>query len=78
MADDNGPAMTITMVVCTIVSFIFMCLRLWCKQNMSSKVGFDDAVLALSWVRLPPSSLSPEEPLPTWTGANSSGSRRCS
>ncbi|KAK4033661.1 hypothetical protein C8A01DRAFT_19418 [Parachaetomium inaequale] len=49
MADDNGPAMTITMVVCTVVSFIFMCLRLWCKQNMSSKVGFDDAVLALSW-----------------------------
>lgn len=49
MADDNGPPMTITMVVCTVVSFIFMCLRFWCKQSMSTKVGLDDAVLALSW-----------------------------
>lgn len=51
MADDNGPPMTITMVVCTVVSFIFMSLRFYCKQSMSTKVGLDDAILALSWVR---------------------------
>lgn len=51
MADDNGPPMTITMVVCTVVSFIFMCLRFYCKQSMSTKVGLDDAILALSWVQ---------------------------
>jgi hypothetical protein len=53
--DDNGPPMTITMVVCTVASFCFMSLRFYCKQALGTKVGIDDAVLALSWVCLLPS-----------------------
>jgi len=50
MAGDNGPPMTITMVVCTVASFLFMSLRFYCKQALSTKLGLDDAVLAFSWV----------------------------
>jgi hypothetical protein len=50
MADDNGPAMTITMVVCAAVSLVFMSLRFYCKQALSTKLGVDDIVLAVSWV----------------------------
>ncbi|KAK5658143.1 hypothetical protein OQA88_2116 [Cercophora sp. LCS_1] len=50
MADDNGPPMTITMVVCTVASFFFMALRFYCKQMLSTKLGVDDAVLAFSWL----------------------------
>ncbi|KAK4225936.1 hypothetical protein QBC38DRAFT_248820 [Podospora fimiseda] len=49
-ADNNGPAMTITMVVCTVFSFLFMALRFYCKQTLSTKLGLDDAVLAFSWI----------------------------
>ena len=50
MADDNGPPMTITMVVCTVISFVFMSLRFYCKLEADANLGIDDAVLALSWV----------------------------
>ena len=50
MADDNGPPMTITMVVCTAVSFIFMSLRFYCKHMLATSLGWDDGVLVLSWV----------------------------
>jgi len=52
MADDNGPPMTIAMVVLTIVSLLFMVLRFYCKQALSTKLGLDDIVLGVSWVRL--------------------------
>jgi hypothetical protein len=52
MADDNGPPMTITMVVLTIVSLLFMTLRFYCKQALSTKLGLDDVVLAFSWVSI--------------------------
>ncbi|KAK4235979.1 hypothetical protein C8A03DRAFT_36166 [Achaetomium macrosporum] len=48
--DDNGPPMTIAMVVCTVASFCFMSLRFYCKQALGTKVGIDDAVLAFSWL----------------------------
>ncbi|KAK3986105.1 hypothetical protein QBC44DRAFT_297666 [Cladorrhinum sp. PSN332] len=50
MADNNGPPMTITMVVCTVASFLFMALRFYCKQALSKKLAIDDAVLAFSWI----------------------------
>ncbi|KAK4159209.1 hypothetical protein QBC43DRAFT_327629 [Cladorrhinum sp. PSN259] len=50
MANDNGPPMIISMVVCTVASFLFMSLRFYCKQALSTKLGLDDAVLALSWI----------------------------
>lgn len=34
MAEDNGPVMTITVGVCTVVSFIFMALRVFSKQGL--------------------------------------------
>ncbi|KAL2163972.1 hypothetical protein VTH06DRAFT_3185 [Thermothelomyces fergusii] len=51
MADDNGPPMVITMVVCAVASFIFMSLRFYCKIVAGTKqsFGIDDAVLILSW-----------------------------
>lgn len=57
MADDNGPPMTIVMVVLTVVSLIFMVLRFYCKLALSTNnsAGIDDVVLAFSFVRFPPS-----------------------
>ncbi|KAK1834418.1 hypothetical protein QBC39DRAFT_26557 [Podospora conica] len=50
MADDNGPPMVITMVVCTAASFVFMSLRFFCKHLMSTRLASDDAVLVLAWL----------------------------
>ncbi|KAL2167101.1 hypothetical protein VTG60DRAFT_1692 [Thermothelomyces hinnuleus] len=51
MAYDNGPPMIITMVVCAVVSFIFMSLRFYCKILAGDKksFGMDDGVLVFSW-----------------------------
>ena len=53
--DDNGPAMTITMVVCAVVSLLFLSLRFYCKAALSTKLGLDDIVLGISWVSFLPS-----------------------
>lgn len=44
--------MKITMIVCTVVTLIFMSLRFYCKQYLGTKLAVDDFVLAFSWVRL--------------------------
>lgn len=44
--------MTITMVVCSAVSLLFLSLRFLSKYLVASKPGIDDAVLAFSWVCL--------------------------
>ncbi|KAL2156647.1 hypothetical protein VTH82DRAFT_1392 [Thermothelomyces myriococcoides] len=52
MAYDNGPPMTITMVVCAVASFLFMSLRFYCKiiAGTRQSFGMDDAVLVFSWI----------------------------
>jgi hypothetical protein len=52
MADDNAPPMIITTVVLTSVATVLMCLRFWCKHQMSTKLGLDDVILLLAYVRL--------------------------
>ncbi|KAL1839403.1 hypothetical protein VTJ49DRAFT_1534 [Mycothermus thermophilus] len=49
MADDNGPVMIITMAVLTVVMTVIMGMRFWCKRQMSTKLGLDDAVLFLGY-----------------------------
>ncbi|KAL2141605.1 hypothetical protein VTI28DRAFT_2151 [Corynascus sepedonium] len=51
MAGADAPAMIITMVVCTVASFLFMSLRFYCKIIAGTKAAFgmDDAVLVFSW-----------------------------
>lgn len=46
----NAQAMKITMIVCTVVTLIFMSLRFYCKQYLGTKLAMDDFVLAFSWV----------------------------
>lgn len=50
MAGGNAEAMRITMIVCTVVTLIFMTLRFYCKQYLGTKLAVDDFVLAFSWV----------------------------
>lgn len=51
MADaGNSQAMKVTMVICTIVTFMFMGLRFYCKQYLGTKLALDDLILAFSWV----------------------------
>ncbi|KAK0629553.1 hypothetical protein B0T17DRAFT_589293 [Bombardia bombarda] len=52
MADSsNVPAMMATMIVCIIASLVFMMLRFYCKQILSSsRLGLDDYVLVFSWI----------------------------
>lgn len=38
------------MAVCTIVTFLFMGLRFYCKHYLGTKLALDDLVLAFSWV----------------------------
>lgn len=48
----NAQAMTVTMAVSTILTFLFMSLRFYCKQYLGTKLALDDLVLAFSWVRI--------------------------
>lgn len=43
-------AMTVTMIVCGVVTLVFMSARFAAKALVHSKLGVDDYVLALSWV----------------------------
>lgn len=52
MAESLAPAMVITMITCTAISLVFMCLRFFSKHLVSTKLGVDDAVLVFSWVCL--------------------------
>ncbi|RWA13734.1 hypothetical protein EKO27_g1375 [Xylaria grammica] len=49
MAESNVLAMTVTMIVLSIVSFGFMLLRFYSKYLTRAMLGLDDIVLALSW-----------------------------
>lgn len=52
MADSGfvSMAMTITMVICGVLTFFFMGARFAAKAVVKSKQGIDDYVLATSWV----------------------------
>ncbi len=54
MVDSNVPAMTATMIVCGVVSLVFMSLRFYCKQVLGTRLALDDYVLFLSWLSLVP------------------------
>ncbi|KAK7985663.1 hypothetical protein PG988_003285 [Apiospora saccharicola] len=50
MEDSNATDMTVTMVVCGVVTLLFMCARFAAKCLVYSKLGIDDYALAVSWV----------------------------
>ncbi|KAL7906744.1 hypothetical protein GGI35DRAFT_93177 [Trichoderma velutinum] len=50
MPNSMAPAMNITMIVCSALSLIFMALRFYSKQLVSTKLGIDDAVLLFAWL----------------------------
>lgn len=50
MEASKATAMTVTMVVCGVVTLAFMCARFAAKALVHSKLGIDDYVLASSWV----------------------------
>lgn len=50
MEDSKATAMTVTMVVCGVVTLVFMSARFAAKALVHAKLGIDDYALALSWV----------------------------
>ncbi|KAK8008237.1 hypothetical protein PG991_010788, partial [Apiospora marii] len=50
MEDSKATAMTVTMIVCGVVTLAFMSARFAAKALVHSKLGIDDYALALSWV----------------------------
>jgi hypothetical protein len=50
--DSNAPQLVRVMIVMIVVPFMFMTLRFYCKVKYSGKLGWDDSILALSWVRI--------------------------
>ncbi|KAF2865260.1 hypothetical protein BDV95DRAFT_507702 [Massariosphaeria phaeospora] len=50
MADSNGPTIIVALWVLTIIPLLFMILRWFCKRRYSKLFGWDDWLLALSWV----------------------------
>ena len=51
--DSKAPELQRVMAAMITVPFTFMALRFYCKVRSSRKLGWDDAVLVLSWVRPP-------------------------
>ncbi|KAH7121084.1 hypothetical protein B0J11DRAFT_56634 [Dendryphion nanum] len=50
MAETNGPKIVISLWVQTIIPFFFMILRYYCKVRYTKVFGWDDWLLALSWI----------------------------
>ncbi|KAI9931469.1 hypothetical protein ASPWEDRAFT_398146 [Aspergillus wentii DTO 134E9] len=50
--DDLGPTITAVMWVVTGVPFIIVVLRIYCKWKLSRGFGWDDTIVAFSWVLL--------------------------
>ncbi|KAF2014033.1 hypothetical protein BU24DRAFT_452802 [Aaosphaeria arxii CBS 175.79] len=50
MAESNGPKIVIALWVQTAVPFVFMMLRYYCKARYTKVFGWDDWLLAASWV----------------------------
>ncbi|KAL2007978.1 hypothetical protein VTN00DRAFT_7960 [Thermoascus crustaceus] len=50
--DDEGPKVTIVMWVVTIVPLVIICLRVYCKFLIGSRLGWDDWIVILSWILL--------------------------
>lgn len=58
MAVENvGPKVTIVMWVVTIVPLVIICLRVYCKFLINSRLGWDDWIVILSWVSVLLSSI---------------------
>ncbi|KAI1427998.1 hypothetical protein F5Y12DRAFT_101439 [Xylaria sp. FL1777] len=49
MAESHVLAMTVTMIVLSVVSFCFMSLRFYSKSLTNARLGLDDICLASSW-----------------------------
>ncbi|KAM5355043.1 hypothetical protein ACJ41O_001689 [Fusarium nematophilum] len=52
MPDSNSPRLIAAMCSLTAVSLVFMVLRFICKGRYSKKFGWDDGILAFSWICL--------------------------
>lgn len=54
---DLGPQLNLVFWLLTSLSFVFLCLRLYCKIYRGRNLWWDDHFLVAAWVRSP--SLNP-------------------
>jgi hypothetical protein len=55
---DLGPQLNLVFWLLTSLSFIFLCLRLYCKIYRGRNLWWDDHFLVAAWVRSPPLNLA--------------------